>query len=93
MTNKQKTYLKNLVKNSNQFLIGKDGFQERQRTDFTNYILKNEVVKIKLLETSPITIDELIEILSKDNVEIVNKIGRTLVVYKENLQLKNRIIL
>lgn len=91
MTNKQKIFLKNLAKDIKPLIIGKDGFNERQYNDLKDYLTKHEVMKIKLLETSPTDIEEVISKLEEDNINIINKIGRTLIIYQENPKLKNKL--
>lgn len=94
MTNKQKKYLKSLMHDVKPtFIIGKDGFNDRQLNDLFNHFNKNELAKIKLLETAPVHLNEVIQVLEENNFMIVDKIGRTIVVYKENDKLTNKLVL
>ena len=91
---KEKAYLKSLahhVKTS--FQIGKDGLNENMLNDVLNYLNKHEIIKISILQNSFVTADEAIEFFEEADIEFVQHIGRTLVLYKHSDNAKNPIVL
>ena len=89
---KEKAYLKSLahhVKPS--FQIGKDGLNENMLNDVLNYLNKHEIIKISILQNSFVTADDAIEFFGEADIEFVQHIGRTLVLYKHSDNAKNPI--
>ncbi len=94
MTGKQTSYLRSLAQKIKPvFQIGKEGIQEHQINDILNYLNKHELMKVSILETCPNDTDEIINAFEIKKINVVQKIGRSLVLYKENKELKDRIIL
>lgn len=93
ITTKQKCYLRSLAQKIKPvFQIGKDGVGENMVTDILNYLNKNELMKISVLQNSTVTMDEAASILEEADITIVQKIGKTLVVYKQSDNAKNPIV-
>lgn len=91
---KQKAYLKSLANPLRPvFQIGKDGISDDMKYQIVACLAKNELIKVSILQNSDVTIDEAIEAFEDVNIEIVQKIGRTLVLYKKSYKAKNPIIL
>lgn len=86
LTNKQKKYLKGLANQKEAiFQIGKDGINNDQIISINDALVAHELIKIKLLKTCPITVNEAaIEISAMTHSEVVQIIGRTLILYRRN---------
>ena len=64
--------------------VGKEGISPGVIQNLTNAFNTKELVKVKLLEKCPLNIDEVSEkLITGVECELVQKIGRTLVFYKE----------
>ncbi len=91
---KQKAYLKSLAHPLKAcFQIGKDGLNEHLLTDVLNHLKKHELMKISILNNSMVTFDEANEYFESAGIEVVQNIGRVLVLYKHSEDVKNPIIL
>ncbi len=99
LNNKEKKFLKkySLEKGVVKINIGKDLIEENQINNIKNALKAHEIVKISLLNNSfEDTNDKneiFVQIVDALNCEVVDKIGNTILVYKPNLELKNRIII
>lgn len=94
LTPKQKTYLKSLAHPLKAcFQIGKDGLSENLRTDLLNYLNKHELMKVSILNNSSVTLEEIEPFLSEVGIDLVQKIGHILVLYKHSNEVKNPIML
>jgi len=92
LNGKQKSYLRSLAQAIKpMFQIGKDGFSEVVQTAVMNYLLKNELGKIAILDSCPETKDEIALILETMKIHVVQVIGHNIVVYKRNPKLENGI--
>lgn len=91
LTGKQKRYLRALAVNETAiFQIGKDGLSQNLFKSISEALKTRELIKISILKTCDIHVNELaIEICANCNCELVQKIGRTIVIYKQS---KDRII-
>ena len=91
LTGKQKRYLRALAVNENAiFQIGKDGLSSNLCRSISEALKTRELVKISILKTCEIEINELVvEICASCNCELVQKIGKTIVIYKQS---KDRIV-
>ena len=94
LTGKQKRYLRGLASLLNPVvIIGKDGFKEEVILEIKNGIIANELVKIKLGKNSPQDIEEIISLINDENIgEVVQIVGRSIVLYKQNKK-ESKIIL
>lgn len=89
---KQKAYLKSLANSLKPvFQIGKDGISDEMKYSIVNCLMKNELIKVSILQNSDTTMEEAEEIFNDVNIEVVQKIGRTLVLYKKSSKAKNPI--
>lgn len=78
--------------------IGKDGYTDNVGQSILDAIESRELIKVKLLQTVEVDKREIAEeIQEKTGCEIVGIIGKTIILYKENvenpkisLELKNR---
>ncbi|MDE7095519.1 MAG: YhbY family RNA-binding protein [Anaeroplasmataceae bacterium] len=94
LTPKQKAYLKSLAHPLKAcFQIGKEGLSENLRTDLLNYLKKHELMKVSILNNSSVTIEEIEPFLYEVDIELVQKIGHILVLYKHSDDAKNPILL
>ena len=92
MTSKQRAYLKSLaVKLDTIFQIGKGGITDELCYQLLNALNARELIKIKTLETSPVTPREAgEEIAQKIQAEVVQVIGTKIVLYRVSDNEKNR---
>ncbi|MDE6661504.1 MAG: YhbY family RNA-binding protein [Anaeroplasmataceae bacterium] len=94
LTPKQKAYLKSLAHPLKAcFQIGKEGLSENLRTDLLNYLKKHELMKVSILNNSSVTLEEIEPFLYEVDIELVQKIGHTLVLYKHSDDAKTPILL
>ena len=84
LSGKQKRYLRSLAVNEKAiFQIGKDGLSENLFSSVNEALEARELVKISILKTCESSIDEIkVELISKTNCELVQTIGKTIVIYK-----------
>lgn len=92
MTSKQRAYLKSLAVNLDTiFQIGKSGISEELCNQLLNALNARELIKIKTLETSPVSPREAAEeIADKIGAEVVQVIGTKIVLYRVSDNEKNR---
>ncbi len=92
MTSKQRSYLKSLaVKLDTIFQIGKGGVSEELCAQLLNALNARELIKIKVLETSPVSAREAAEeIAEKIGAEVVLVIGMKIVLFRISDNEKNR---
>ena len=94
ITSKQRAYLRSLANKIDTILqIGKGGINENTITQISEALEARELIKVKCLETSPVSAYEAAnEISGLINCEIVQVIGERFVLYKESVKHK-RIVL
>lgn len=92
MTSKQRAYLKSLAVNLDTiFQIGKCGITDELCTQLLNALNARELIKIKVLETSPNSAKEAAEMISKEiDAQVVQVIGTKIVLYRISDFEKNR---
>lgn len=92
MTSKQRSYLKGLSVNLDIiFQIGKCGISTELCTQLLNALNAKELIKIKTLETSPVSVKEAAELISKEiGAEVVQTIGNKIVLFRPSDNEKNR---
>lgn len=67
------------------FQIGKDGVSEKQAHSIGDALKAKELIKVKLLESCPQTLNEVaLELSRMTKAEVVQTIGRTIVLYKRS---------
>ncbi len=85
LTGKQKSYLRGLANQIKPVMqIGKDGLNKDGIIEVLNYLNKHELMKINILQNSDTTLDELKAAFESIDVEVVQTIGRTIVVYQRS---------
>ncbi|MEA5026341.1 RNA-binding protein YhbY [bioreactor metagenome] len=86
LNNKQKAYLRALANRERAvFQLGKDGISSNTVAGISDGLTANELLKFSLLKSCPLTVTEAaIEVASLTQSEIVQVIGRTVVLYKRN---------
>ena len=94
MTGKQKSYLRSLAHELKPvFQIGKDGVNDNMLTDIRNYLNKHELMKISVLQNCMMELDEITEALEECGFNVIQVIGKTIVVYMKSKNAKDPIIL
>lgn len=92
LTPKQKAYLKSLAHPLKPvFQVGKEGLNENMLNDILNYLNKHELMKVSILQNSSVTFDEAEAYFEMADIEFVQSIGRTMVLYKPSKNAKNPI--
>ncbi len=92
LTNKQVKYLKSLGHDlAPVYQIGKDGITENMLNDIDNYLLKYEIVKVKVLQNCDFSTSQIKEIFEDNGFYVVQKIGSKLILFQPNPKLKDRI--
>lgn len=89
ITTKQRAYLRSLANGIPSILqVGKEGITEALVKNIDEALDAREIVKVSVLETSPVSSKEAIEeVMGRINgCEAVQVIGRKFVVYKRNLK-------
>ncbi len=86
LNSKQKKFLKSEAHHlSAIFQIGKDGISEKQINTINDALAAKELIKVKLLDTCPITTREAaIEISAGTKADVVHIIGHTIILYKKS---------
>ncbi len=93
-TGKQKAKLRRLANEKPiMFQIGLAGLTENVITSVIDNLNKHEVGRITILKSCPQETNDIIRILGEKGIYVVYRIGRVLLLYKENKDLKDRIIL
>ena len=92
MTSKQRSYLKSLAVNLDTiFQLGKGGITDELCNQLLNALNARELIKIKVLENSPISAkDASLEIAEKIGAEVVQVIGTKIVFFRVSDNEKNR---
>lgn len=85
LTGKQKRYLRGLGNGLNTIMqVGKDGISEALFNSVDDAFNTHELIKINILKTCENDINEVaIEICANCSCELVQKIGRTIILYKK----------
>ncbi len=92
LTGKQKSHLRSLAMTRKPiFQIGKEGITPTLLAAIDDYVAKNELLKIALLDASGIAFEELAEALLALDIAVVQTIGKNLVVYRRNPKLEHGI--
>ncbi|MCR5786531.1 MAG: YhbY family RNA-binding protein [Acholeplasmatales bacterium] len=85
LTGKQKVYLRGLANGIKPVMqIGKGGLSEETVIAVLQYLNKHELMKVSILQNSDTTLEELDAAFSAIEVEVVQKIGKTIVLYKHS---------
>jgi RNA-binding protein len=85
LTNKEKSYLrKKTNKLKANFQVGKDGVSTTQVDSILEYLEKHEVVKVSVLQNCLYEVKDIADVFAKNRIEVVQVIGRVIVLYKES---------
>ena len=86
LNNQQKKFLKSLGHElSAVVMIGKDGISPAMIVNLKQALNAHELVKVSMLNTSPISANEAaIELASQSKSEVVSIVGRVIVLYKQS---------
>jgi len=90
LSGKQKRYLRSLAVNEKAiFQIGKDGLNDNLYKSLKEALLVRELVKVSVLKTCENDMNEIaVELCANTGAELVQKIGKTLVLYKASKDKK-----
>ena len=90
LTGKQKRFLRSQAHHLQPiFQIGKDGVNEAMNTQIAEALEKRELIKVSLLQNTDEVADEAaLEIAQATNSEVVQVIGRVIVLYKASSKEK-----
>jgi len=90
LNNKQKKYLRGEANHLRPlFQIGKEGLSFHFFVALKNALEAHELVKINLLKTAPIQVNEAaIECATQTNSEIVQIIGKTMILYRKSKEAR-----
>jgi RNA-binding protein len=85
LTGKQKSFLRGLANQIKPVMqIGKGGLSEDGIYEVLAYLNKHELMKISILQNSDVTLEELAAAFEAIDVEVVQTIGKTIVIYKHS---------
>lgn len=94
LTGKQKSFLRAKGQRLKPvFQIGKTGLTAELLNSVLDNLLKNELLKVSILDTCPLSKEELINAFQDAGIELAGSIGKTLLLYKENPRLEQKITL
>ena len=90
LTGKQKRYLRSLAVNEKAiFQIGKDGLNQNLYTSLKEALKARELVKISVLKSCETEMNEVtVELCANTGAELVQVIGKTVVLYKRSRERK-----
>lgn len=93
LNGKQKSYLRSAAQKQRAiFQLGKGGLGANYFAQIQQALEKREVLKLSILQNSDVTTDDVVEYLNRqdDKIEIVQVIGRTVVIYKQAKKAKHQ---
>lgn len=94
LTSKQLSFLKKKANTLKPvFQIGKDGMSDNMINDIISHLRKNELMKISILPTSSITPVLIEDTLFSYGVNLVQSIGRVVVLYMKSEKALKPIVL
>ncbi|MFP4478152.1 MAG: YhbY family RNA-binding protein [Candidatus Izemoplasmatales bacterium] len=89
---KQKAMLRRLANDKDiMFQIGQSGITQQVIDNILTNLEKHEVGRVSILKNCPDSPAEIISKLEENGIMVVYKIGRVLLLYKQNKKLKDRI--
>ena len=88
MNSRQREYLRKAAHDSEPMVrLGKDGFTDNQAQSILDVIESRELIKVKILQNSRVEKEEVAkEIEEKTGCEVVEIIGKTIILFKENTE-------
>ncbi|MDR0200087.1 MAG: YhbY family RNA-binding protein [Streptococcaceae bacterium] len=91
LTGKQKRYLRSLAVTMRPVvLIGKAGLTNEILDSIRSAVDSRELIKVQILQNSETVVDEVAEMCENMGFEVVQTIGRNLVIFKVASLMKNR---
>ena len=91
LTGKQKRYLRAEAHNLTQIVqIGKGGLTNEIKTSIRKALDARELIKVAILQNSDADINDVAEEIEEMSFDVVQKIGRILVVFKVAEKRENR---
>ena len=91
-TGKQKATLKRLANaRAIMFQVGQNGLTDNVIDNIFDNLRKYEVGRISVLKTSPDSLEDIMLRLNELGIYVISKIGRVILLYRENKNLKDRI--
>ena len=92
LTSKQRAFLTSQAHSLKPIIqIGKNGLNDQIKTSVRQALDARELIKVTLLQNTDENIHEVAEILEEEiGVDTVQKIGRTLILYKVSSKKENR---
>lgn len=95
MTSKQRAYLKSLAMKMDPILqLGKSGVTPENTASVNEALAARELIKINVLQNCLFDIREMAEMLAeRTHSQVVQVIGRRIVLYREGKDEKKRIVL
>lgn len=86
LSSKQKKFLKKEAHTLKPiFQVGKDGVSEKQAGSISDALQAKELIKVKLLESCPQSLNEVaLELSRMTKADVVQMIGRTIVLYRRS---------
>ena len=88
MNSRQREYLRKAAHDLEPMVrLGKDGFTDNQAQSILGVIESRELIKVKILQNSRVEKEEVAkEIEEKTGCEVVGIIGKTIILFKENIE-------
>lgn len=88
LTGKQKRYLRSLAVNQKAiFQIGKDGLNKNIYISINEALKARELIKISILKTCEFDIKDIANnIVFETKCELIQIIGKTIILYKQNIK-------
>jgi RNA-binding protein len=94
LTGKQKSFLRSLAQTKKPlFQVGKEGVTQPLINSIADYVVKKELVKIGLLDTCPQTSDQVAAIFETQGFDVVQVIGKIVILFQQNKKLEHGILL
>lgn len=88
MRGKNVAYLKSLAHSKKPlFQIGKDGINEQQVIEILGCLEKQELIKVKKLDTCLDSRDDIRETFEANGINVISVIGNTFILYKASKTL------
>ena len=83
MTGKQKRHLRTMAHTLKPVVnLGKQGLSSETKNEIDTQLLEHELIKLKVLDSCPISKKECADLLKQENsLEVVQIIGKTLTIY------------
>lgn len=89
---KQKRYLRSQANQMRpRFSIGKQGINQQWLQEIIKVLNRRELVKVRVLANAPVSVKEAQTVIDRNpSIQVVQKIGKTLLLFKVSDQAKHR---